>query len=169
MDFNTKVAIATYVTFFGLVIVSVVLIVVLTRSDDNIPVAPSTSPNPKTSPIPQQLGYARLKSSTGQCYQFKNLAPKMTVGNCDNSYWIINNTTANPSVTFDGQTFETCIQTPVKAGSFVYGTVGTGCVPVSLTNNTIKSGNLCINITGTDLTWGPCSTAYTFAIETINI
>ena len=37
MKFNTKVAVATYVTFLGLVVLSVVLIVVLTRTDAAAP------------------------------------------------------------------------------------------------------------------------------------
>lgn len=171
MDFNTKVAIATYVTFFGLVIVSVTLIVVLTRNDTQPTLNPTPSANPKTSPTPQTLEYVRLKSASGDCYRFTNLAPKLAIGNCDSSYWIVNQTKSNRSVTYDGQTFETCIQAPVKSGTFVYGTVGNGCVPIELNDTVIKAPtpNLCINITGTDLTWGPCSSAYNFAIEKVNV
>lgn len=172
MNFNTKVAIATYVTFIGLMIVSVVLIVILTRStvtSTSVTILPSPFVTPST---PSNLEFVRLKDANGLCYAFNNLGPQLGAPSvCNANYWIINRTPNKESITYDGQTFETCIEAPNTSGTFVLGTVGNGCVPVELTSeNTIKSvaSNLCIVSIGDTLTWGSCDTTpYVFTVDAI--
>lgn len=182
MKFDTRVAWATFGTFFALVIVSVTLIVVLTRHTNQTSSAvPFVTPSPFVTPVPQVLSRVLLKDAGGLCYQFANLLQPVlgAPGPCLGSgFWIANASTNNgPSLTYDGGTYETCIQPPppnVPGGS-VLGTVGSGCVGVQLelvtsTAGTIKdeTSGLCISNALDTLTWGSCDTAYSFVVETLS-
>ena len=177
MKFDTKVAWATFGTFFALVVVAVTLIVVLTR---NTTTEPSTSPfvtptPPFVTPSPSAIRNLLLKDAAGECYQFANLAPVLgaPVSCTGSGYWIEKSSTSTgPYLTYDGGVYETCIQPPPPnvPGGAVLGTVGSGCVGIQLSaTGTIKDepSGFCINNLSGVLTWGSCDTAYVFAVESL--
>lgn len=169
MKFSTQVAVATYVTFFGLVVLSVVLIVVLTRNASATDAPPFvTPPPPYVTPVPPPVQTVLLKDpGTNLCYQFDNLAPRLSSPEACTGYWLVNTTANAETLTFDGQTYETCVQPPAVPGTNVLGTVGAGCARVTLTDGVVEAPTvgLCITVGGGGgLTWGSCASPFRFAV-----
>lgn len=181
MNYNTKVAVITFSVFFGLLILGVTLIVVLTRPKAVATVTPTPAPIPVT-PTPPPVTNILLKDSNGLCFQFANLQPVLGAPEKCTGFWI--DSPLTQTVTFDGTTYETCIQPAVISGTSVLGTIGAGCNTqivdpttgkltvtdgVVLENTVIRSTkeNVCINNTANVLTWGSCGTAFNFVVESL--
>lgn len=173
MKYDTKVALVTFGVFFVLVILSVTLIVVLTRQEKSGPAATSVTPSPPfVTPTPHVLRNVRLTNGAGLCYQFSsNLQPQLGPPEACTGFWIQNSSpdTADlDTLTYDGGVYEVCIQPPVVSGDFVLGTIGSGCEGVQLVGDTVQANNLCINNVGGTLTWGSCSSAYPFTVQSFS-
>ena len=109
-------------------------------------------------PLPPSIQNVLLKdTTTNLCFQFDNLAPKLSSPEACTGFWLVNSTANLETLTFDGETYETCVQPPSLAGTFVLGTVGAGCARVTLTDGVVAAPevNLCITSgSGSGLTWG---------------
>lgn len=167
MKYLTKVAIIVFSTWAAAVILSVTLIVVLTRPSAKAVSTPTPTPQPVPTTTPVSTRSVHLKDSpTGQCYVFTS-APNPTLGTlttCDGRYWVIGESSP-PFAAFNGLVYEACIAAPTSgsANTNVVGTTGPGCNGVQLLSTGVIQGtaaNLCIQNNGGVLTWGAsCSTS----------
>jgi hypothetical protein len=173
MKFDTKFALIVFGTFFGLVILSVTLIVELSRTESKVIVTTTiVKPTPVTPSAPTTRSIL-LKNANGHCYEFSNLEPQLETRTCTGgTSWTFQSFERDGkqqnTLVFDTPSYETCIQPPGSGGGTVLGTTGSGCSPIMLepTTNFVKAPDvdLCITISGTSLVWGSCTLAYSFFV-----
>jgi len=169
LSHNSHVAIIVGVICFVILAVGVTLAVVLTRPKaDNTP-SPTTTVTVTTSPS-STTQTILLKNNDNQCYTLARLPAIMGQPGTCTGVWIQDDT--NQTLSFDGETYEYCMQYPFNISDQVQGATGRGCAGIVIQNNKVTalqagpSGiNLCINNL---LLWDNCVNAFNFVIEPIS-
>lgn len=148
-------------------VAGIVVAIVLTR-DESQPVPSATTVTPTTTNIPIHTTNVFLQNGSGECYSFTQFRPQMgTPGTCTTGFWIVNST--QDIISFDGNTYEYCIQVPTAVSEDVNGSTSTRCRGIQLINDTIKvkDQDLCINDVAGDIEWNVCATALKFVVKPV--